>query len=219
MPFSPAALAVSGAVVVAGGVALWARALQQRRREALESYCLTHGFTLERERPGGQEPFREIVPAFRQGHRRRWGYTISGRWNGRPFTAFEFSYTVSTGQSSHTHTVRALLWEAEDVTFPRFLCTPEGFWKRLGQKLGTQDLDFAEDAGFSTAYQLQGDDETAVRALFTPQIRSFLATHTGHHLAGGGTHLFWWQSGQFPKPEELDGFLAEGDAIRRLFLK
>ncbi|MBI1966519.1 MAG: hypothetical protein HYS40_00870 [Gemmatimonadetes bacterium] len=215
---SPEALIATGAVVLLGSVAILARSLHQKRLEVLASYCLARGFALQRERGGAEEAFREIVPVFKRGHHKSWGYTITGRWNGRPFTAFEYSYVVSTGKSSHTRAVRVLLWEAEGVTLPRFLCTPEGFWNRLGQKFGVQDFDFLEDTGFSSAYQLQGDDEAAVRARFTPEIRAFLAAQRGHHLAGGGKHLFWWQDGRLPKPEELDGFLAEGDGIRRLFL-
>jgi hypothetical protein len=199
---------------------------EQKRREAYESYCLIRGYRFEQERAGAVEHLATDIPLFRAGHSRRWGYTITGRVNGRPFTAGEYRYVTGGGKSSQTHRCAVMLWEAESKVLPRFSLVPEGFLQRLGQRLGTQDIDFAEDEEFSRATQLQGDDEAAVRALFTPERRRFFAGATvagvprfDCHVAGAGQRLVWWREARLPAADDLDAFLAEGDAVRRAFLE
>ena len=124
---------------------------------------------------------------------------------GRPFTAFEYTYVTGGGNSNHQHRLTVLLWEAPEAALPRFSLVPEGFFRRLAQRFGVQDFDFDEDAEFSRAYQLQGDDERAVRALFTAARRAYLTAESPdgrraprHHLAGAGTQLCGGATGGCP---------------------
>ena len=222
----PPILPVLGAVAVAGGVAASVLYYERRRRTALEEYCLIRGYRFERERPGAEAPLAGAFGVFTHGHRRRWGATITGQVGGRPFTAFEYSYVTGGGQHSNRHRFTAMLWESAEANLPRFTMVPEGFFRRLSQRFGAQDFDFDEDPDFSRAYQLQGDDERAVRALFTPSRRAMLMTEAPdgrhapkHHLAGAGTRLLWWRDGRLPKSEDLDQLMADGDRLRRLFME
>ena len=183
----------------------------------LAEFCLMRGFTFERSHPSAPEAYA-AVPLFAKGRSRRWGYTIGGRWNGRTFTAFEYRFTRG-GNSRHTESFSVMQWDGDDVALPRFWCTPEGFWDRLAQRFGRQDFDFPEDPAFSDAYQLQGDDEAAVRGSFTAEVRRHLLANPRQHVAGAGHALFWWRPGRLPKPDDLDALLAEGDGVRRVFLE
>ncbi len=213
-------------VAAAGGAIATVAFLADRKRQAaLAEYCLIRGYQLEHERRGAQEGMAEAFAIFREGHSRRWRRTISGSVGNRPFTAFEYSYVTGGGKSSHHHRCAAILWEAPEAHLPPFSLGPEGFFQRLGQRFGVKDFDFVEDPEFSRAYQLQGDDEAAVRALFTSGRRALLMAPRPdgdkpirHHLAGAGSRLIWWRNGGLPGPEHLDLFLAEGDALRRQFL-
>ena len=204
-------------VTVAGMIPLFLY-LERRRREAYKEFCMMRGFTFERSRHSSPQPYA-AVPLFAKGQSRRWGYTIGGRWNGRAFTAFEYRYSTGGGKNRHTETVSVMQWDGDDVALPRFCCTPEGFWDRLAQRFGRQDFDFPEDPAFSDAYQLQGDDEAAVRGAFTAEVRRHLLANPHQYVAGAGHELFWWRPGRLPKPDDLDALLAEGDGVRRLFLE
>jgi len=35
----------------------------------------------------------------------------------------------------------------------------------------------------------------------------------------GPEHFLWWRSGRLPKPDQMEQFLMEGDAVARRFLK
>jgi hypothetical protein len=206
-------------VALLGGLVALGLTLEKKRREALEQFCMMRGFKFERERKDGWRPFQAGVPLFDHGGRRRWGYTVAGRVGRRPFTAFEYAYTVSSGKSSQTYHFRVMYWETGDKRLPVFSLSPEGFWKRLGQKLGRQDIDFDDDPTFSQAYELRGPDEAAIRAAFTPRIRSVLGATPGQNAASAGTQLFWWKRGRLPKPDDLDPFFMEGEGVARVFLE
>jgi hypothetical protein len=222
----PAILPVFGAVALAGGVIATVAVHERRRRAALAEYCLVRGYRFERERRGAEATLGGVFPIFNRGRRHRWGATITGQVGGRPFTAFEYTYMTGGGNNNRRHRLTALLWDGIDASLPRFSLVPEGFLHRLAQHFGMQDFDFDEDGEFSRAYQLQGDDERAVRALFTPARRAYLAADTPdgqrgprHHLAGAGSRLVWWRNGRLPGPEELDQLIADGDRLRRLFVE
>jgi hypothetical protein len=84
---------------------------------------------------------------------------------------------------------------------------------------GGQDIDFADTPEFSSAYRLRGADEAAIRAFLTPALRQYLALTPARQIAAGGAHLLLWRGGRLPKPDQLEQFLMEGDALARQLLK
>lgn len=214
-----AAVAVPAAIIGALFVA------ERRRNEALQQYAEQRGYRFERKRAGAEKDLAGVFPIFKRGHGRNWGGTITGQFGGESFTAFDYLYVTGGDNSRHRHRLAMMLWETPGLTLPRFSLVPEGFWRRVAQRFGAQDFDFEGDEEFSRGYELQGDDEAAVRALFSPARRAYLVaagpdeTVPRHHLAGAGSHLLWWRTGRLPAPDQLDQFIADGDRVRRLFME
>ena len=206
------------ALTVVAGIALANRIVTQRRRNAYEAFCLERGYRFEPERPGEEARHVATCRVFSEGHRRTWAFTISGTSGGTPFTAFEYRWTTGSGKSSQTHRIGGLLWTVERA-LPQFLLTPEGLWARLAAYFGGQDIDFAESPEFSSAYRLRGNDEAAVRALFTAARRQVFELSRGQHAAGAGQELMWWRDGVLPPPDQFDVFLMEGQRIQRAFAR
>jgi len=206
------------AALIAGGVLL-ARAAERRRREALEGFCLMRGFQLEPERKGAEAALAVLFEPFRSGHSRKWGYTLTGVVSGRPITAFEYRWVTGGGKSSHRHDVHGILWESPNGRMPAFTLGPENLLTRLAGVFGGQDIDFADSPEFSSAYRLRGDDEAAIRAFLTPDLRQYLTLTPGQQIAAGGARFLWWRRGRLPKPDQIEQFLMEGDAVARRFLK
>ena len=212
-------IVMGGVAALLGAGALIARAYERKRRAAYEEYSLTRGFRFEPERPEGERRFRDVFEPFNQGRRRRWGYTISGLKNRAPFTAFEYTWVTGSGKNSSTHRMGGVVWEREAPPLPQFTLSPEGWFTRLGQMFGMQDIDFEESPEFSRAYRLKGPDETGIRSLFTPEIRQFFGATPGQHVAGGGRFLLWWRNMRLPTADQLDEWLEQGDHVRRRFFK
>jgi len=206
------------ALTVGAGIALGSRIVTNRRRKAYETFCLERGYRFEPARPGEEARHVATCRVFSEGHRHTWGFTIVGTSGGTPFTAFEYRWTTGSGKSSQTHRIGGLLWTMER-SLPQFLLTPEGLWARLAAYFGGQDIDFAESPEFSRAYRLRGNDEAAVRALFTPARRQVFELLRGQHAAGAGQELIWWRDGALPPPDQFDTFLMEGQRIQMAFAR
>ena len=206
------------ALTVVAGVAVANRVITNRRRKAYETFCLERGYKFEPERPGEEARHIATCRVFSEGHGRKWGFTIAGTSGGTPFTGFEYKWTTGSGKNSQAHCIGGLLWTTERA-LPQFLLTPEGVWARIVAYFGGQDIDFADSPDFSKAYRLQGSDEAAVRALFTPARRQVFELFKGQHVAGAGQELMWWRDGRLPSPDQFDAFLMEGDRIQRAFAR
>lgn len=219
MLIEPQWVILGGIAVLATGGVLLARAAERKRREALEEFCLMRGFRFEAGRPGAEAPLAEFFEPFRSGHSRKWGYTLSGTVSGRSVTTFEYAWVTGGGKSSHRHAIHGMLWETPGGRLPAFTLGPENLLTRLAGVFGGQDIDFADTPEFSNAYRLRGGDEAAIRAFLTPALRQYLTLAPGQQVATGGAHLLWWRRGRLPKPDQLEQFLMEGDALARQLLK
>ncbi len=210
---------IGGLAAVAIGVFVIGQRREQQRDLDYAAYAQAHNFQYLPSRPGGQDMYAGIVPFFHQGSYRKWRHEISGSMGGHQFAAFEYLYTVSSGWSSHTYREAIVKWENADTNLPQFIVAPETFISRIGQSLfGAQDVDFAEDQAFSSAYVLKGDP-ASVTVLFTPAVRGYLTANPGQHVAGGGHVLIWWRANQaLPPAAYLDPFLSAGAEIGRVFL-
>jgi carbonic anhydrase len=94
----------------------------------------------------------------------------------------------------------------KSVKLPTYQLTLETGIDKIAEKLGVQDLDFESHPKFSRNFLLQGEDEAAVRAFFTPEL---LQLHeTNPDIFGecvGGALLF-----------RLGRNLANEDGVERL---
>jgi hypothetical protein len=219
MPIELPWIVLGGVAALTGGGLLIARAAERKRREALEQFCLMRGFRFEAGRPGAEAALAALFEPFRSGHSRRWGYTLTGEVSGRPVTAFEYRWVTGGGKSSQRHDVHAILWETPGGRLPAFTLGPENLLTRLAGVFGAQDIDFDDSPEFSSAYRLRGKDEAAIRAFLTPELRQYLTLTPGPQIAADGSHLLLWRRGRFPKPDQMEQFLMEGDAVARRLLK
>jgi len=219
MLIEPQWLVLGGVAVLGVGGTLLAQAMERKRREALEGFCLMRGFRFEANRPGAETALAPLAEQFRSGHSRKWGYTLTGALSGRPVTAFEYRWVTGGGKNSQRHNLHAILWETPNGKLPVFTLGPENLLTRLAAAFGGQDIDFDDSPEFSSAYRLRGEDEAAIRAFLTTDLRQFLTLTPGQRIAAGGTRFLWWRNGRLPKPEQLEQFLMEGDAVARRFLK
>jgi hypothetical protein len=161
---------------------------------------------------------RRVVGLFKSGTGHRWRDEISGQYNGRPFNAFEFRYATGAGRFRDVRIEAMIHQRLAGVSLPHFALVPaNSYLFRIGRT--PQDIDFPEDKTFSKAYVLTGQDQTAIRALYTPALRAALTAAPGQHVAAGGQDLFWWQQRGLPPPDQFDSFLDEGSRVLRLFAK
>jgi len=214
---APEFVFIGGAAVIGGAVWMFQRASARKRREAYTEYCLIRGFQYNPQQPDGERRFRDGFEPFQHGNSKSWRNTIAGVKNGAAFTAFEYQWTTGSGKSRRTNTRSGIIWERGDAGLPRFELQPEDLLSRLRNLFGTKDIDFFDSPEFSKAYRLEGPDESAIRKLFTPEIRRFFESTLDQRVTAGGRFLIWWFSSKLPDAAALDEWLEQGDHVRRRF--
>ncbi len=219
MTIDPQSLLFGAVAAVLGTGALISWARQRKRREAYTEYSLIRGFQYEPRHPEGERRFRDVFEPFQKGNSDSWRNTITGTKNQTPFIAFEYVWTTGASKYQNRHHVSGIIWERDDVSFPKFALVPQGWLSRAGHIFGMQDIDFADSPEFSSAYRLTGPNESAIKELFTPEIRQFFAATPNQRVTGGGRFLIWWFEFELPSVTRLDEWLEGGDQVRRRFFK
>jgi hypothetical protein len=129
-------------------------------------------------------------------------------------------YSFWKGSGRHRHVIRQTIAVISNKRYelPSFVLAPENFFARIAQRFGVQDIDFADYPRFSGTFKLQGDDEAAVRALFTPAVIEELELHPDITLEGRGGNLLIFRFKKRVKPEDFPGFHDEAQQLAQLFL-
>lgn len=201
--------------LVAGAVAAIVVAMvraERRRTEAMELASHTIGFV--HEPTGDLDLLRALadLPLFGRGHSRKVRNLMTGRIGDAEVKLFDYAYTTGGGKNSHTFRQTVALFPATRA-LPDFVLAPENVLHRIGQLFGYQDIDFEQNADFSSHYLLRGSDETAIRAAFGPDRVAFLAGDHGWTVEARSGFLGIYRSGKRCKPGELPAFLESAQRV------
>jgi hypothetical protein len=215
----PLAFLIVPAALVLAALLGVPRLIEGQRQKAFAAFCFSRGYQYVPERRNATIPYADVVGMFKSGANQGWRDEISGVFNARPFTAFEYQYTTGSGRTRTVLLSRAMIhWRLAGPSLPRFTLVPASTYLfRIGRD--PKDVDFPEDTAFSKAYVLSGQDQAAIRDLFTPELRAALTAPPGQFVAAQATDVFWWQERRLPSPEGFDEFLNAGTQVVELFAR
>lgn len=126
-----------------------------------------------------------------------------------------FGYRYSKGRSAYNQTVA--LFYSESINLPNFDLRPEHVFHKIGSAFGYQDIDFETHPQFSSNYLLRGEDENAIRRIFTYDILAFFSNNTGLSVEARGNRLLFYRNDKRAKPDDMPSFLHEVRSIFGLF--
>lgn len=134
------------------------------------------------------------------------------------FDYMVYSWAGRRGQQTMTKSdvQTVLLFESERLNLPAFALRPETLAAKIRNALGQQDIDFDQHPDFSSAYVLQGPDESQIRAFFTKEKLDFFAHTRGLAVEGLGQKLLFYRPKKVISAKEFDRFLKEGLSVLRL---
>jgi len=217
--FSALPLALIFAILGIGIViATWliSRRRAAARKEALGRQAMMMGYSFspgqlkpnQPEKSGMEPEFVESLKAlqvFQKGRRQRISNVMSKVSNRREWI-FDFQY--ETGGGNNRHRVRQTVFGClqRNWSIPGFTLHKEGFFSRI---FDGADIDFEQDDQFSHQYLLKGKEETAIRRLFTPSVRSFLTERRDWAIEANGPWIFIYRQGRIVKPDDLMTALGE----------
>jgi len=203
-------------IVVVTPVIFLLRYLDRRRSAALSEAARRLGLGFRATEDG--EEVRASLRRFQlplRGHSLRVRNIMSGEWRGRQVHCFDFRYvTGRQGKASSSHQTVAHLTVNRQLC--SFILVPERLLSFIGEALGNQDIDFHTHPEFDRRFQLRGDDEEGIRALFSPTVLEFFEARPGTSVELVGMDLLYFRSGKRVKPEALGGFLDDAAAVQEI---
>ena len=127
---------------------------------------------------------------------------MTGKVRGRDAVIFDLAYrnvggSGGGGTTTSMQTMYAVM--SGELNLPGFYLRPEGAIEKTLNAVSRIDIDFAERPDFSRRFLLYGEDESAIRRLFTPQKLDFFEKNPNLCAFGRGNYLFLYQS-RTPNP-------------------
>jgi len=190
---------------------------ERQRAEALQQVALQMGLQYRAGEPDAPSAWRSFN-LFTHGHSRKVVHQLLGTTRHTPIQIFEYRYTTGSGKHRHTHHFAGIFFELQDVSLPAFHLRPEGLGDAIKSLFIGQDINFENRPQFSSKYQLRGQDETAVRTLFSERVLQAIEADSKEiNLEANGNLLLFYRPRQTLDPETLQAFLEDGYRIYSLF--
>ena len=139
-----------------------------------------------------------------------------GSFRGHPLVAFEFSYVVSTGKSSHTVRQTVVILQNSKRLPDLELCA-EGVLDRFPASFGAPAFAFRAHPAFSKKYRLRGTDEDSIRDLFRPEVREYFENNDMIHVDIKEQQILIYKPGKYAKEQgQFEEFLQRAVEILEL---
>ncbi len=165
-------MAIVGAIIV--GVVLAVRRAQDRKIDAARAMAAQYGFNVDVSK---KDPPQQPFDLFGRGHSKKVSFQF---WRpGQHDSVFAYQYTTGSGDDSTTYNLTCALI-ALPFAAPHTKIGPEGFWSKLGKRVGVRDIE-VESPQFNDLYRVNSDDERfAVTMLDGQAIDWFLRGNAAH---------------------------------------
>lgn len=151
---------------------------------------------------------------FGRGGRRTARNVVEGRYEGRHFVAFDYSYVTSSGDDSTTHRFSVVAMHLDlppHVRVPRLQVRAQGSIGRFFTGLFGSDHRIGHPP-FDDAFHVLTDSPELARDVLHPGMVGMLMTHPGGAWRLQGDSLLLFASGSH-SPASLEAILAWGKAI------
>jgi len=214
--FGEAGAIVAFAVVGIGVLAFYMDMTTQATKQHTESMqSMARSLDLKFS-PDGNEKLHQSLQRFHLatlGHYSTMTNLLYGQRDGTDIAIFEFEYP----RGKNNIIRQTVIWMQRPGTrLTEFSLRPESVWNQLGGWSGHGDINFDSRPNFSRDYLLRGDDEEAIRELFTNEVLSFYERHPELTTEGEGNKLLFYREGVVVQPENLRTFLDEALTLRAL---
>jgi hypothetical protein len=174
-------LVVIAALVAAGLFAYYSHLAAKKRREEMQAFATSLGWTFDPEKDGNHDDEYAAFEIFRRGHSRaayntlRGDATIAGRAFPAKMGDFTYKVTRNSGKSRTTHTYHFsyLILHLPFAGVPDLLIRREGLFDKLAGAFGFDDIDF-ESAEFSRKFHVKSPDKKFAFGVIDARMMEFL---------------------------------------------
>ncbi len=166
-----------GFVILMGVLAYVGYLQAKKRREAFERLAQELGFRFSPDRDFSFASRYSFLDHMDDGHRRYAYNILSGTVEGERANIFDYHYETyshdSKGRRTTHHHYFSIFTLGLPANFPELNIEREGFFSKIGQALGFDDIDF-ESVEFSKRYQVKSRDKKFAYDFCNAQMIDFL---------------------------------------------
>jgi hypothetical protein len=182
----------------------------KKRRMALEAWAASRGLSFD---PSNDRQMDDRYPEFkclRRGGNRYASNVMQGRAAERPVCAFDYHYetnsTDSKGNSTTEHHHFSAVIVETGLPLKPLLIRKEGFFDKVGEFLGFDDIDF-ESTEFSRQFYVKSPDRRWAFDVIHQETMEFLLASPRFSLEFQGSDAIAYRDRTF-KPEDFEAALA-----------
>ena len=137
------------------------RRKERERTEQFRAVAAQLAWKFADESPFNMIAGLEHFTLFNQGHSKQIKNFMYGEANGVKAAVFDYVFVTGSGKHRSVHHQSVTYLEPANLRVPYFSLRPEGFFTKIMQAFGYQDIDFGQRPEFSKQYLLRGQDEPA----------------------------------------------------------
>jgi hypothetical protein len=188
-------------LIILAGIASH-RAEQRRKKERMD-WAAAHGFTWQEGRDTG---FGLEYPNFKILHQGqdRYAYNVmTGAWKGHPATVFDYHYKTESRDSKgrrhvHHHYFSCAILKS-GFPLKHLEIRAEGFFDRIGEFMGFDDIDFESDE-FSRKFHVKAADRKWAYDILHPRAMDLLLSSPTFTLAMDSKSVLAHRAGKLDLP-------------------
>ena len=180
---------------------------EKRRTEALRARAIELGWSFEEAAAVDSVSGLDRFAYFDRGYDKHIRNLMYREDDKSSSTVFDYVFITSSSKYETTNFQTMVRCESDDYAFPDFTASPESPFDKVFSAFGYQDLDFDHHPEFSRRYIVRGEDEAAIRDVFSDDVLSFFEEHPGTFADAIDNQLFVYCLYQRVPPEEVESFV------------
>jgi len=194
---------------------------EKKRIDTIKAMAEPMGFTYNK-RDEKSIAFLKEFSLYSDGDDHQFNNVIEGTRNGVKVLMGEYDVIYGKRSNSRMHRPQTIcMIEDPELALPHFMLRREmKVADAIGAMLGGQDINFADDKKFSTAFVLQGEKAEETRSFFTARVRgAFMKfANTDTKVEGSGNRLLISRSVVI-EPEKWSQLLKDTFALYEILKK
>ena len=197
--------------IVAVIALVWIVSSYRRKKRAEALVHVAEELGLDYAAQGAEEFVEGFGPfeLFSRGRAKKVLNLMQGAADERGLAIFDYQFVTGSGKSAKTWHYTVLCIRFDGQPAPTFSLRPENLGDKILGWFRSHDIDFDTHPTFSKRYVLYGEDEIAVRNLFTPTVLEYFEERKSLSAEAIGQTLLVYRLGRVP-PEDIGAHLGDG---------
>ena len=167
---------IVGVLAVIVIVAILGHLAAQKRRQAMMALAARLGLRFDPRKRRDVARRYEFIDRMRAGRNRYAFNILSGHYQGHDVILFDYHYKTGSGKNTHHHYLSFFILRLP-ISVPELVIGPEGFFSKIAQAVGYDDIDF-ESHEFSRKFCVRSRDKKFAYDVCNAQMIEFLLANT-----------------------------------------